>query len=604
MKIKYLYMTLLAAALCGCAKDYEPEITEGGAQSEIPETCVPMKINFSALADENTRTSTSGLFTHWEAGDRIGVFSPEAYYEWENSFAAGKLFYNTPAANICLDVKSGFGTPSAGFGASDIYADEVIKCTGGWGWNTKFATHDFYAYYPYAEASKALTPYGAVPFALPSIQEQASAGSTEHIAKLDFLYASARIEAPEGVEDKTPVEGEVILDFEHAFALLKMTVRNGLADSVTITGIEIASQDAPLAGNCTIDLSDGKVSAGKTTDASGNVIDAPRGFGSQVVLAEGVRLAKNGTAVLNLMVFPGEHTVSGLEITVSTSAGIQTYTSKKALEGGMIYTKTLSLSTSGIKPLPTFELQVVDFEDAGEEVSAEDIGGSNFYTDFASWEDSATGLLFSNNTGQYTQTGSNYMYDGGLFISRFNDMQTSGYDNQCSVYYKDKDTGYGGHLGSKTFCFGYGYDDIVPTEWGRDNRPSMTFGDADKEAVIDHMWVTNSTYTALAMKNGEFTAKPFSYEKKSFLKLTATGYRADGTETGTAEIYLADFRTETSGGIVTEWIKFDLSSLGGVNKAVFNLQSSDVGEYGMNTPAYFCMDDIAVRVPKSESASM
>ena len=126
----------------------------------------------------------------------------------------------------------------------------------------------------------------------------------------------------------------------------------------------------------------------------------------------------------------------------------------------------------------------------------------------------------------------------------------------------------------------------------------MTFSDATKEAVIDHMWVTNSTYTALAMMNGYFVATKFSYEKKSYLKLTATGYKADGTETQTAEVYLADFRTETSGGIVTEWIKFDLSSLGSVNKIVFNIESSDVGEYGLNTPAYFCMDDVAVRVQK------
>lgn len=599
MKIKYLYITMLAAALCGCAEDYLSEVPadESGSQTEIPETCVPMTINFSAET-EATRTSTSGLFTHWADGDKIGVFSPEAYYEWENSYIAGKLFYNAPSANICLDVKSGFGTPSAVFGASKIYDGEVIKYTGRWGWNTKYDVHNFYAYYPYVEASKALTPYGAVPFALPSIQKQRSSGDTEHIAALDFLYASASMDAPEDIADKTPVEGDVIFDFKHAFSLLKMTVRNGLSDTVTITGIEVASEDAPLAGNCTVDLSSGAVTPGKTIDASGNVVDGGRGFSSQVELTDEVRLAKNGTAVLNLMVFPGAHTVSGLEITVKTSAGIQTFTSKKVLESGVTYTKTMALSTSGIKPLPTYDLQVVDFESANASAMASNIGGANFYTDFASWEDSATGLLFSNNSGTYTLTGSNYMYDGGLYISQFNDMETSGNANQCSVYYKDENTSYGGHRGSKTFCFGYGYKDVVPNEYSSDCRPQMTFSDATKEAVIDHMWVTNSTYTALAMMNGYFVATKFSYEKKSYLKLTATGYKADGTETQTAEVYLADFRTETSGGIVTEWIKFDLSSLGSVNKIVFNIESSDVGEYGLNTPAYFCMDDVAVRVQK------
>ena len=35
----------------------------------------------------------------------------------------------------------------------------------------------------------------------------------------------------------------------------------------------------------------------------------------------------------------------------------------------------------------------------------------------------------------------------------------------------------------------------------------------------------------------------------------------------------------------------DLSSLGSVKTLNFSMESSDVGDYGMNTPAYFCMDN-------------
>ena len=90
-------------------------------------------------------------------------------------------------------------------------------------------------------------------------------------------------------------------------------------------------------------------------------------------------------------------------------------------------------------------------------------------------------------------------------------------------------------------------------------------------------------------------AKKFTYEDKDYFVVTATGFDRDGSETGTVQICLADFRTADSGGIVTGWQKFDLSSLGAVNRIVFNCQSSDVGAYGMNTPAYFCVDDIVVR---------
>ncbi len=597
MKTKYLLLIILASVMAGCTCDNEPSADV--ASSGIPDGCVPVRLNFSASGVQ-TRTSVSGQFTHWQQGDRIGVFSPEAYYEWENSYIAGKLFYNTPAANICLDVESGFGTPSASFVASDIYADEVIRYTGGWGWNTKYDVHNFYAYYPYADASKANTPFRAVPFALPSVQRQSCAGSSEHIGPLDFLYASAAVTVPQQAGDKSACEGDVVFDFHHAFAVLQMTVRNSMTESVTVDAVEVASDDAPLAGRCTVDLSSGAVSPGKSIDATGKVVDVPRGFSSRVSLEQSASLARNETAVLSMVVFPGDFTRTGLTVTVHTSAGIMTVTSKKVLEAGVAYAKTLTLSASAVKPAPTYELAVADFEDADDEVLAADAGGSNFYTGFAIYEDAATGLIFGNNDGPFSQSGSSFMYDGGLYVSRFNDMLENSYSNQCSVYYKDAVTGCGGHRGSRTFCLGYGYDDVIPTEYGRDNRPAMVFGDAGREAVIDHMWVTNSTYAALTMLEGGFVATPFSYERKSYMLLTATGFRADGTQTGKAEIYLADFRTQAAAGIVREWIKFDLSALGAVNKVVFNVESSDVGEYGMNTPGYFCMDDVAVRVEKTE----
>ncbi|HMO36139.1 MAG TPA: DUF4465 domain-containing protein, partial [Gemmatales bacterium] len=43
----------------------------------------------------------------------------------------------------------------------------------------------------------------------------------------------------------------------------------------------------------------------------------------------------------------------------------------------------------------------------------------------------------------------------------------------------------------------------------------------------------------------------------------------------------------------------DLSGLGaGTSALTFELTSSDVGPFGMNTPAYFAMDNLVVAVPE------
>jgi hypothetical protein len=97
------------------------------------------------------------------------------------------------------------------------------------------------------------------------------------------------------------------------------------------------------------------------------------------------------------------------------------------------------------------------------------------------------------------------------------------------------------------------------------------------------------------MQSGDAYAKAFSYEDKDWFKLVIEGIDKNGSSTGTVEFYLADFRTPSSPGIVTTWTKVDLSSLGSVTEIKFDLQSTDNDtNWGMNTPAYFCFDNLAI----------
>ena len=201
--------------------------------------------------------------------------------------------------------------------------------------------------------------------------------------------------------------------------------------------------------------------------------------------------------------------------------------------------------------------------------------GTNTYDSYTGYHDPLTDLRFDSEGGEY---GGTKYWSSGIAISKWTNKEIASYENQCSVY------GSGGHSGSNLFGVSYG-----PT--------SVYFNTTGAEYVIEEMWVMNSTYTALCMRDGgAFGAKIFSYADGDWFKLTVKGYKSNSSvETGAIEFYLADFRTATSPGIITEWSKVDLSSLGAVHSLKFELSSSDTGEWGMNTPDYFCIDDIVVR---------
>ena len=107
--------------------------------------------------------------------------------------------------------------------------------------------------------------------------------------------------------------------------------------------------------------------------------------------------------------------------------------------------------------------------------------------------------------------------------------------------------------------------------------------------VVPGFYVTNSSYAYTSITNGDGYAKKFG--KGDWFKLTITGYDAEDNVTGSKEYYLADLRDEATAYIINDWRYVDLSGIGAVAKLGFELTSSDTGDYGMNTPAYFCFDN-------------
>jgi len=145
-------------------------------------------------------------------------------------------------------------------------------------------------------------------------------------------------------------------------------------------------------------------------------------------------------------------------------------------------------------------------------------------------------------------------------------------------------------------------------------RPAIGYGNSSNYAVgqqgsvirlnpaaagkaVNGFFVTNATYAALSMRDGDLYAKKFggdSGNDPDWFKLTVRKWLAGEMTDDSVEFYLADFRFEDNAldYIVTTWQWVDLALLGNVDSLIFMLTSSDMGPWGMNTPSFFCIDNL------------
>jgi hypothetical protein len=172
-----------------------------------------------------------------------------------------------------------------------------------------------------------------------------------------------------------------------------------------------------------------------------------------------------------------------------------------------------------------------------------------------------------------------YWADGFVYSDVKNDT-TAGYTNE---YASAAD---GGAFGSDNYAVAYtgGGAPVIALRGFAPGHPVYGF------------YVTNSTYAYLSMKNGDQFAKKFggpTGTDPDWFRLTVKGYLNGNVVPDSVDVYLADFRSPdtTQHYILHSWQFVNLQSLGNVDSLFFLQYSSDTGAYGMNTPAYFCMDN-------------
>ena len=170
----------------------------------------------------------------------------------------------------------------------------------------------------------------------------------------------------------------------------------------------------------------------------------------------------------------------------------------------------------------------------------------------------------------------------GWAISRRSDFMTPGFQNQYSSI-----TG-GGRDGSLKYGVTFGVERTVRFE---------------SRVALEGFYISNNTYAYYSMRDGDAFAKRFGGESGNdpdFFKVTIFKYIDGAVSTDSVEFFLADYRTNDK-FIRRNWDWVNLSPLGEADSLLMVLASSDVGEFGINTPLYFCMDDLTTR-PLSTSA--
>ena len=127
---------------------------------------------------------------------------------------------------------------------------------------------------------------------------------------------------------------------------------------------------------------------------------------------------------------------------------------------------------------------------------------------------------------------------------------------------------------------------------GPSNQVMFLDKDGNMEFEPVGVYVCNHPWPYYGCEHGDGFGRPF--DEGDYFELTAHGVKADGSET-TTSINLVEFANGQLNAL-NDWTFFDLSSLGEVTLVYFTLNSTDSGEWGMNTAAYFCMDKFQVRV--------
>ena len=205
-------------------------------------------------------------------------------------------------------------------------------------------------------------------------------------------------------------------------------------------------------------------------------------------------------------------------------------------------------------------------------------------------------------------------YNGGLAVSNWHDMSVATFENQLSVYSTTSPSG-GNFVVTNGFSNVSNPRNAKYSDYEGCGKVYLTDATGyrlvdnkitgeDKEGYFKSVYINNTTYAFLNMRDGNAYSEPLSEANEGWFKVQFIAFEDDDANDaplGYTEAYLANFKKGQADGymgIIDEWMQVDLSSLPKCSILVINFVGSDTGEWGLNTPGYCSLDQFVISVEK------
>ena len=212
--------------------------------------------------------------------------------------------------------------------------------------------------------------------------------------------------------------------------------------------------------------------------------------------------------------------------------------------------------------------------------------------------------------GQSTPNGATFT-SGNVVFNNYYNQAFGGYWESGFAYTNKRDSANGTYTnlyGSKAFTgFGGSTNYVTVTESKKLPIIKLTGSAAGK--IVSGFYCSNSSYAYNTILKGNFGARKFGDttgthsgmpqgSQPDWFKITINKWLGGIKSTDSIDFYLADYRFSNNAQdyIIKDWTWVDLTSLGNVDSLSFHLSSTDNSVmFGMNTPAFFCMDNFTTK---------